>query len=85
MFGLVVALLTTGGGPVRAGVSSDVVRGSYIVQLRPGASLTTDEIVTYAKGRLSAAKYPRDVRVVDALPLTSVFKLDRKALRSQVN
>jgi len=54
------------------------------VQLRPGASLTADEIVTYAKGRLSAAKYPRDVRIVDALPLTSVFKLDRKALRTQL-
>jgi long-chain acyl-CoA synthetase len=54
------------------------------VQLRPGATLTIDEIVTYAKGRLSAAKYPRDVRIVDALPLTSVFKLDRKALRTQL-
>jgi long-chain acyl-CoA synthetase len=54
------------------------------VQLRPGATLTQDEIVTYAKGRLSAAKYPRDVRIVDALPLTSVFKLDRKTLRTQV-
>jgi len=46
--------------------------------------VTADEIVTYAKGRLSAAKYPRDIRIVDALPLTSVFKLDRKALRTQV-
>jgi len=54
------------------------------VQLRPGASLTADDIVGYARGRLSAAKYPRDVRIVDALPLTSVFKLDRKALRTQL-
>ena len=54
------------------------------VQLRPGATLTPDDVVTYAKGRLSAAKYPRDVRIVDALPLTSVFKLDRKALRIQL-
>jgi long-chain acyl-CoA synthetase len=54
------------------------------VQLRPGATLTADDVVTYAKGRLSAAKYPRDVRIVDALPLTSVFKLDRKALRTQL-
>ena len=28
------------------------------------------------------AKYPRDVRIVDAIPLTSVFKTDRKALRN---
>jgi long-chain acyl-CoA synthetase len=54
------------------------------VQLRPGASLTAEDVVTYAKGRLSAAKYPRDVRIVDAMPLTSVFKLDRKALRTQL-
>jgi long-chain acyl-CoA synthetase len=52
------------------------------VQVRPGASLTAEDVVEYAKGRLSAAKYPRDVRIVDALPLTSVFKLDRKALRT---
>jgi long-chain acyl-CoA synthetase len=52
------------------------------VQLRPGAELTAEDIVAFAKGRLSAAKYPRDVRIVDAIPLTSVFKLDRKALRT---
>jgi long-chain acyl-CoA synthetase len=54
------------------------------VQVRPGASLTADEVVAYAKEHLSAAKYPRDVRIVDALPLTSVFKLDRKRLRTQL-
>jgi long-chain acyl-CoA synthetase len=54
------------------------------VQLRPDASVTASDVVAYAKGRLSAAKYPRDVRIVDALPLTSVFKLDRKALRTQL-
>jgi long-chain acyl-CoA synthetase len=52
------------------------------VQPRPGAVVTADDVVAYARGRLSAAKYPRDVRIVDALPLTSVFKLDRKALRA---
>jgi long-chain acyl-CoA synthetase len=52
------------------------------VQLRPGAELSPDDVVAYAKEHLSAAKYPRDVRVVDALPLTSVFKLDRKQLRT---
>jgi long-chain acyl-CoA synthetase len=54
------------------------------VQLRPGAALTADDIVAYARERLSAAKYPRDVRIVDALPLTSVFKLDRKAIRARL-
>jgi long-chain acyl-CoA synthetase len=54
------------------------------VQLRPGATLTSDDVIAFTKSRLSAAKYPRDVRIVDAMPLTSVFKLDRKALRTQV-
>jgi long-chain acyl-CoA synthetase len=52
------------------------------VQLRPGAELTGDDVIAYAKEHLSAAKYPRDVRIVDDLPLTSVFKLDRKKLRT---
>jgi long-chain acyl-CoA synthetase len=72
---------------VGAGVvgKKDLKMGEEVVafvQLRPGATLTSDDVVAYAKGRLSAAKYPRDVRIVDALPLTSVFKLDRKALRT---
>ena len=41
----------------------------------------SDRVVAYAKEHLSAAKYPREVRVVDAIPLTSVLKTDRKALR----
>jgi long-chain acyl-CoA synthetase len=72
---------------VGAGVvgKKDVKMGEEVVafvQLRTGSWLTVEDVVAYARGRLSAAKYPRDVRIVDALPLTSVFKLDRKALRS---
>jgi long-chain acyl-CoA synthetase len=65
----------------------DVKMGEEVVafvQLRPGATLTPEDVVAYAKGRLSAAKYPRDVHIVDAMPLTSVFKLDRKALRARL-
>jgi len=52
------------------------------VQLGPGATVTTDELVAYGKERLGAYKYPREVRVIDAIPLTSVMKTDRKALRA---
>jgi long-chain acyl-CoA synthetase len=55
------------------------------VQLAPGATVTTDELIAYGREHLGAYKYPREIRVVDALPLTSVMKLDRKALRSQVS
>jgi long-chain acyl-CoA synthetase len=54
------------------------------VALRPGATATADELVAHAKARLAATKYPREVRIVPAIPLTSVGKLDRKRLRTQV-
>ena len=43
---------------------------------------TPDELVAFAKEHLGAYKYPREVRVIDAIPLTSVMKTDRKALRA---
>lgn len=51
------------------------------VALRPGATATSDELIAHSREHLSAAKYPREVRIVDAVPLTSVLKTDRKALR----
>jgi long-chain acyl-CoA synthetase len=54
------------------------------VSLAPGSAATPETLVDFAKERISAAKYPREVRVVDAIPLTSVLKTDRKALRAQL-
>jgi long-chain acyl-CoA synthetase len=51
------------------------------VQLRPGAAATVEELVAHAREHLSATKYPREVRILDAVPLTSVGKTDRKAVR----
>jgi long-chain acyl-CoA synthetase len=53
------------------------------VSLRPGGHATPEEIIEFARGRLAANKYPREVTIVDAVPLTSVGKLDRKALRGR--
>jgi long-chain acyl-CoA synthetase len=52
------------------------------VALRPGATVTGDELVAWSRERLSKYKYPRDIRVLDAVPLTSVGKTDRKAVRA---
>jgi long-chain acyl-CoA synthetase len=49
--------------------------------LRPGATATPEELVEHARVHLAATKYPREVKIVDAIPLTSVGKLDRKRLR----
>jgi long-chain acyl-CoA synthetase len=54
------------------------------VQLAPAATTSADELIAYAREHLGAYKYPREIRLVDSLPLTSVMKLDRKALRAQL-
>jgi long-chain acyl-CoA synthetase len=54
------------------------------VQLREGAMTRPEELVEFGRRRLSAVKYPREVRLVDAIPLTSVMKTDRKLLRAML-
>ncbi|MGZ6826843.1 MAG: class I adenylate-forming enzyme family protein, partial [Mycobacteriales bacterium] len=46
---------------------------------------TPEELIAFSKEHLGAYKYPREVRVVDQIPLTSVMKTDRKRLRSLVS
>jgi long-chain acyl-CoA synthetase len=54
------------------------------VSLRPGAELTPEELVAWARERIGGYKYPREVHVVDAVPLTNVGKVDRKAVRAML-
>src|SRR5215469_13819470 len=54
------------------------------VQVVQGSGATPEQLVEFAKGHLSAVKYPREIRVIDAIPLTSVLKTDRKRLRQQL-
>jgi long-chain acyl-CoA synthetase len=54
------------------------------VALRPGSAATEEELIAHAKANLAATKYPREIRVVEAIPLTSVGKVDRKQLREHV-
>jgi long-chain acyl-CoA synthetase len=54
------------------------------VSLRPGSSADAEELVGFARSRMSAYKYPREVHVLDDLPLTPVGKVDRKALRQRL-
>jgi long-chain acyl-CoA synthetase len=51
------------------------------VSLRPDAQARPEELIDYARQHLAANKYPRQITVVPAVPLTSVGKLDRKKLR----
>ncbi|WP_328815703.1 class I adenylate-forming enzyme family protein [Nonomuraea cypriaca] len=54
------------------------------VQLRPDATATAEELIEWARDRVGRVKYPREVRFVDSVPVTSVHKLDRKALRARL-
>ena len=63
----------------------DPVKGEEVVafvQLNPGAEATEEELLAFAKERLSKYKYPREIRLVENVPLTPVFKIDRKKLRT---
>ena len=52
------------------------------VTATPGAELTAEQVIAFAKQRLGAHKYPREVFFVPQVPLTSVGKTDRKAVRA---
>jgi long-chain acyl-CoA synthetase len=51
------------------------------LQPTPGETLDLAEIRAWARERLGAKSAPRELRLVDAIPLTPVMKIDRKALR----
>jgi long-chain acyl-CoA synthetase len=55
------------------------------VSLRPGAQVSAGDLTEHAKQHLAANKYPRQITIVPAIPLTSVGKLDRKKLRQWVS
>lgn len=55
-----------------------------VVALHPGATAAPEELMEFARSRLARYKYPREVRIVDAVPVTSVGKTDRKAVRALV-
>jgi crotonobetaine/carnitine-CoA ligase len=50
---------------------------------RPGMALSVDEIVAHCAGRLARFKVPQLVEIRDALPKTSIGKIEKKLLRQQ--
>ncbi|GAB3684732.1 long-chain fatty acid--CoA ligase [Actinocorallia lasiicapitis] len=51
------------------------------VVLRPGAAATADELRAFVRGQVAPYKYPRTVRLADALPKGPDGRIDRSALR----
>jgi len=54
-----------------------------IVQLRPRASVTADELIAFCAGRLAGYKKPRSVDFVDELPRDAAGKLLKRKLRER--
>src|SRR5919205_4513603 len=62
----------------------DEKRGETVkafVSLKPGATVTEEELIAHCRERMAAYKYPRSVEVVDELPKTVTGKILRRELR----
>ena len=65
----------------------DAVRGSIVkafIVLQPGFSGNenlVEEIQQHVRGRLAPYEYPREIEFIDALPMTTTGKVQRKELR----
>jgi long-chain acyl-CoA synthetase len=64
----------------------DEVHGEEVVAfVSLQSDISSDELVAWAREQIGGYKYPREIRVVDAVPLTPVGKIDRKALRALIS
>lgn len=62
----------------------DTYRGETVkayVALKPGASLSEEEVIAYCRENLAAYKVPRSIVFIDAIPKTTVGKILRRAVR----
>jgi long-chain acyl-CoA synthetase len=63
----------------------DTVHGEEVVAfVTLSAEASSDELIAFGRTQLGGYKYPREIHIVDALPLTAVGKADRKALRERL-
>ena len=63
----------------------DAYRGETVkafVVVKPGETLTEEEVIRYCKEKLAAYKVPREITFLDALPKSAVGKILRRELRA---
>jgi long-chain acyl-CoA synthetase len=63
---------------------ADEKRGETVkafVSVKPGATVTPEELIAHCKERMAAYKYPRSVVLLDELPKTVTGKILRRELR----
>ena len=67
----------------------DETRGQIVkpfIVLQPGQKASKkliDEIQEHVRGRLAPYEYPREIEFIDALPMTTTGKVQRKELRKR--
>ena len=67
----------------------DATRGAVVkafIVLQPGRSPSealVDEIQSHVRGRLAPYEYPKEIEFIDALPMTTTGKVQRKELRKR--
>jgi long-chain acyl-CoA synthetase len=64
----------------------DEYRGETVkafVSLRPGRTVSAEELIAFARERMAAYKYPRQVEFLDEIPKTVTGKLLRRELRTR--
>jgi long-chain acyl-CoA synthetase len=64
----------------------DEYRGETVkayVSLKPGSDAAPADLVAFAKDRMAAYKYPREIEILDELPKTATGKLLRRELRAR--
>jgi fatty-acyl-CoA synthase len=54
--------------------------GKAFVELHPGETLTLEEIGQFLSGKVARFKYPRQLEVVEQMPMTASGKIRRAAL-----
>jgi len=62
----------------------DAYRGETVktfVVVRPGQTMTADEVTAFCKERLAPYKVPKLIAFIDALPKSTVGKILRRELR----
>jgi long-chain acyl-CoA synthetase len=63
---------------------ADSYRGETVkafVSLKPGETVTPDEMIAFCRSQMAAYKYPRQVDIVPELPKTATGKILRRELR----
>jgi len=57
--------------------------GKAIIALKPGATLTVDQVKAHCKAKLASYKVPKHIEFVPALPRNATGKIDKPRLRDQ--